>query len=184
MLEPAAETGPDRSLVAWVSGLVLAMLLYLCFATIFSIVRPVRRLLAATRKLARGENARVVASGGIRELDTLTLAFNSMAEQLAVARAAARDAQQRLEAKVEERTQQLQELAEQDPLTGIANRRQLFGSLSLEDRQCTHFSVLHVWQNTGHRRDDVIDLAAKNVRKGGSQSAVGNVDGLNARRIV
>jgi len=53
-----------------------------------------------------------------------------MAEQLAVARDTARDAQQRLEAKVEERTRQLQELAEQDPLTGIANRRQLFGALN------------------------------------------------------
>ena len=128
---PVTETSPDRSLVAWVSAVVLAMLFYLCFATIFSIVRPVRRLLAATRRLARGENARVVASGGIRELDTLTVAFNSMAEQLGVARDAARDAQQRLEAKVEERTRQLQELAEQDPLTGIANRRQLFGALNL-----------------------------------------------------
>ena len=93
-------------------------------------MRPVRRLLAATNRLARGENARVVASGGIRELDTLTAAFNSMAQQLAVARDSARDAQQRLEAKVEERTRQLQELAEQDPLTGIANRRQLFGALN------------------------------------------------------
>lgn len=127
---PAEEASRDPSLVAWVSAVVLVMLFYLCFATIFSIVRPVRRLLAATRRLARGENARVVASGGIRELDTLTVAFNSMAEQLAVARDAARDAQQRLEAKVEERTRQLQELAEQDPLTGIANRRQLFGALN------------------------------------------------------
>jgi diguanylate cyclase (GGDEF)-like protein len=56
--------------------------------------------------------------------------LNAMAEQLAVARAAAREAQQKLEAKVEERTRQLQELAEQDPLTGIANRRQLFGALN------------------------------------------------------
>ncbi|MEO8018068.1 MAG: EAL domain-containing protein [Pseudomonadota bacterium] len=126
----ATETGPNRSLVAWVSAVVLVVLFYLCFATIFSIVRPVRRLLAATHRLARGENARVVASGGIRELDTLAVAFNSMAQQLAVARAAARDAQQRLEAKVDERTRQLQELAEQDPLTGIANRRQLFGALN------------------------------------------------------
>ncbi len=122
--------GPNRSLVAWVSAVVLAVLLYLCIATIFSIVRPVRRLLAATHRLARGENARVVASGGIRELDTLTAAFNSMAQQLAWARDVAREAQQRLEAKVEERTRQLQELAEQDPLTGIANRRQLFGALN------------------------------------------------------
>ena len=124
------ETGTNRSLVAWVSALVLFVLFYLCFATIFSIVRPVRRLLAATHRLARGENARVVSSGGIRELDTLTAAFNSMSEQLAVARAAARDAQQKLEAKVEERTRQLQELAEQDPLTNIANRRQLFAALN------------------------------------------------------
>ncbi len=124
------ETGTNRSLVAWVSAVVLVVLLYLCVATILSIVRPVRRLLAATHRLARGENARVVESGGIRELDNLTAAFNSMAQQLAVARVTARDSQQRLEAKVEERTRQLQELAEQDPLTGIANRRQLFGALN------------------------------------------------------
>jgi diguanylate cyclase (GGDEF)-like protein len=122
--------GPNRSLVAWVSGVVLVVLFYLCFATIISIVRPVRRLLAATNRLARGENARVVTSGGIRELDNLAVAFNSMAQQLAVARDAARDAQQKLEAKVDERTRQLQELAEQDPLTGIANRRQLFDALN------------------------------------------------------
>ena len=126
----SADPEPKRSLVAWMSAAVLIVLLYLCSATIFSIVRPVRRLLAATHRLARGENARVVASGGIRELDTLTEAFNSMAQQLAAARATTRDAQQRLEAKVEERTRQLQELAEQDPLTGIANRRQLFGALN------------------------------------------------------
>jgi diguanylate cyclase (GGDEF)-like protein len=126
----STDAAPNRSLFAWVSAGVLVVLFYLCIATIISIVRPVRRLLAATNRLARGENARVVASGGIRELDTLTAAFNSMAQQLAVARATTREAQQRLEAKVEERTRQLQELAEQDPLTGIANRRQLFGALN------------------------------------------------------
>jgi diguanylate cyclase (GGDEF)-like protein len=125
-----AEGEPNRSLVGWVSAVVLLVLFYLCFATIFSIVRPVRRLIAATNRLGRGENARVVPSGGIRELDTLTDAFNSMAEQLAVAREETREAQQRLEAKVDERTRQLQELAEQDPLTGIANRRQFFGALN------------------------------------------------------
>ncbi len=104
--------------------------MYVSFVTIFSIVRPVRRLIAATHKLAQGGNARVVASGGIRELESLAVAFNSMAQQLSVARAATADAHQRLEAKVEERTRQLQELAEQDPLTGIANRRQLFIALN------------------------------------------------------
>ena len=125
----APNVEPSGSLVAWVSAVVLVVLLYICFATIFSIVRPVRRLVAATAKLAKGENARVVASGGIRELDTLAVAFNGMAEQLASARAAMYDANQRLEAKVEERTRQLQELSEQDPLTGLANRRHLFAAL-------------------------------------------------------
>jgi diguanylate cyclase (GGDEF)-like protein len=120
---------PSGSLVAWLSAVVLFVLLYISFVTIFSIVRPVRKLIAATHRLAKGGNARVVSNGGIRELDSLARAFNSMAEQLAVARSAAADSHQRLEAKVEERTRQLQELAEQDPLTGIANRRQLFVAL-------------------------------------------------------
>jgi diguanylate cyclase (GGDEF)-like protein len=120
----------NHSLVAWVSAVVLIVLMYICFATIISIVRPVRRLVAATARLAKGENARVVAGGGIRELETLAVAFNAMAEQLAAARASTRDAHQRLEAKVEERTHQLQELAEQDPLTGLANRRHLFAALN------------------------------------------------------
>jgi diguanylate cyclase (GGDEF)-like protein len=127
---PALPAGPNRSLVAWLSAVVLALLLYICFVTIFSIVRPVRRLVTASARLARGENARVVASGGIRELDTLGVAFNSMAGQLAAARASMRDAQQRLEDKVAERTRQLQDLAEQDPLTGLSNRRHLFAALN------------------------------------------------------
>jgi diguanylate cyclase (GGDEF)-like protein len=127
---PAVPARPNGSLVAWLSAAVLMVLLYICIATIFSIVRPVRRLIAATHRLARGGNARVLANGDIRELNSLALAFNSMSEQLAAARAATREAQQRLEAKVEERTRQLQELAEQDPLTGVANRRQLFVALN------------------------------------------------------
>jgi diguanylate cyclase (GGDEF)-like protein len=130
---PVASGGvekPSGSLVAWLSAIVLVVLFYICFVTILSVVRPVRRLIAATQRLARGENARVKPSGGIRELESLGEAFNSMADQLAIARASAREAQQRLEAKVEERTRQLQILAEQDPLTGIANRRQLFIALN------------------------------------------------------
>src|SRR6185369_6240317 len=57
--DAAGQTPSNFSVVAWVSGVVLVVLFYLCFATIFSIVRPVRRLLAATKRLARGENARV-----------------------------------------------------------------------------------------------------------------------------
>jgi diguanylate cyclase (GGDEF)-like protein len=127
---PAPPQGSTRSVVAWVSGIVLAVLAYICVITILSVVRPVRRLLAATTRLAEGGDPGPVALGGIRELDTLSQAFNVMAGQLAAARATNREVNQSLEAKVEERTRQLQELAERDPLTGLANRRQLFAALN------------------------------------------------------
>jgi diguanylate cyclase (GGDEF)-like protein len=133
LVTPPLGTPPQarsRSLVAWVSGIVLAVLAYICVVTILSVVRPVRRLLAATTRLANGNDVSPVPAGGIRELDTLSQAFNLMAEQLAAARAANRHAQQSLEAKVDERTRQLQDLAERDPLTGLANRRQLFAALN------------------------------------------------------
>jgi diguanylate cyclase (GGDEF)-like protein len=120
----------SRSLVAWVTVIVLAVLAYICVITTLSVVRPVRRLIRATARLAAGRDVTPVPPGGIRELNTLSQAFNAMAGQLAAARAANREAQQSLEGRVEERTRQLQELAERDPLTGLANRRQLFAALN------------------------------------------------------
>ncbi len=114
---------PHRATVAWLSLLVLAVVAYLCFATIISIVRPVRRLLAAADRLARGERIEPVAPGGIRELNLLGKSFNDMAAQVIAA-------QSRLETRVAERTYQLRQLAERDPLTGLVNRRQLFVALN------------------------------------------------------
>lgn len=115
-----------RTLIAWLSGGVLLLVVYISAGTALSIVRPVRRLLAASARIAKGENGVTVPRGGIRELDTLALAFNDMAAQLAVAQSAARDQTHLLEAKVAERTFQLQELAQRDPLTRLANRRHFF----------------------------------------------------------
>lgn len=124
-------TQPTRSsIVAWVTVIVLSLLAYICVMTTLSVVRPVRRLIKATAQLAAGRDVAPVPAGGIRELDTLSQAFNVMAEQLSSARAVNREAQQTLEGRVEERTRQLQELAERDPLTGLANRRQLFAALN------------------------------------------------------
>ena len=120
----------SRTIVAWVSIVVLALLAYICVATILSVVRPVRRLLEATNRLTKGQVATRLAPGGIRELDTLSHAFNDMADQLAASQAETLAAMQSLESRIEERTSQLQELAERDPLTGLANRRQLFTSLN------------------------------------------------------
>ncbi len=115
-----------RLVIAWISVAVLVLLISIAVGTVVSVVAPVRRLRDATLRLAKGDAAVQVARGGIRELDTLAVAFNTMASELSAARAVTRDYQQSLEAKVAERTHQLQELAERDPLTGLPNRRELF----------------------------------------------------------
>ena len=120
------ETRHRKTLIAWLSGGVLLLVVYISAGTVLSITRPVRRLLTASTRIAQGETDITVPRGGIRELDTLGLAFNEMAAQLAVARAAAHDQTHLLEAKVAERTFQLQELAQLDPLTRLANRRHFF----------------------------------------------------------
>lgn len=114
------------AIIAWVSAGVLLMLVIVSAATVRSVVGPVRRLVNATDRLAEGEMDVRVRAGGIKELDTLAVAFNSMAERLAQAERTKREYQQHLEAKVEERTQQLKHLASHDPLTSLPNHRQLF----------------------------------------------------------
>ncbi|HEY4973115.1 MAG TPA: diguanylate cyclase, partial [Steroidobacteraceae bacterium] len=112
--------------IFWVSVSVLALLLWISIRTVMSVVGPVRRMRAATRRLANGETTVQVSRGGIRELDDLALAFNQMAEQLRDAHEVARNYQEQLESKVDLRTRDLQHLAEHDPLTQLPNRRQLF----------------------------------------------------------
>ncbi len=122
-------TGPDdheRKIVAWVTAAVLAVLFGISVGTVRSILVPVSRMLKATDQIAGGDVDVRVPSGGIKELETLGASFNRMAAQLAAARDMTRDYQQRLEEKVEQRTRQLQHLAEHDPLTHLPNRRQLF----------------------------------------------------------
>ena len=118
-----------RRLIAVISVAVLLLSGFLSVATAVSIVRPVRRLHDATERLAKGEPAVQVARGGIGELDKLAVAFNQMALELTAARTASLHYQDDLEHKVSERTQQLQELAERDPLTGLANRRKFLVQL-------------------------------------------------------
>jgi diguanylate cyclase (GGDEF)-like protein len=126
----SAQSDRQRTLLAWLTGSVLLLLLAISVSTVQSIGAPVRRLLQATRRLANGESGVTVPRGGIKELDQLAVSFNYMAEQLASAQALARQYHGQLEAKVEERTRQLQHLAEHDPLTRLPNRRQLLAQLN------------------------------------------------------
>jgi diguanylate cyclase (GGDEF)-like protein len=122
----SARPNEHAALIGWISAAVLLLMLMISVGTVRSIVGPVRRMRSATRRLAGGEVSVQVARGGILELDDLAVSFNQMAEQLAAAHALARGYQDQLEAKVEQRTRELQHLAEHDPLTHLPNRRQLF----------------------------------------------------------
>jgi diguanylate cyclase (GGDEF)-like protein len=119
-----------RITIAWLCAGLLLIFMFILIGTVLSIVRPVRSLLQATTRLARGETNTRVPRGGIKELDAVAVAFNVMCEELSLARNAAQQYQQGLEGKVAERTQQLQFLAKNDPLTGLPNRREWFGLLS------------------------------------------------------
>ncbi len=114
----------------WVTGAVLGLLLLTTIVTVRGVTGPVRRLIEATRRLARGERDVRVASGGASELDELGAAFNDMARELDGARTELEQQQQRLEIQVAERTRDLQHLAENDPLTLLPNRRHLFTRLT------------------------------------------------------
>ncbi len=127
-------TVPDedlhRTTIAAITAAVLTVLLAISVLTVRSIVLPVNRLLAATKKLAGGDVHVRVPRGGIKELDTLAVAFNRMAAQLAAARNMTQNYRQHLETQVEQRTRQLQYLAEHDPLTLLPNRRHFFALLN------------------------------------------------------
>ena len=123
------ETLPDRErriTVACITAAVLALLSAISIWTVRSIMVPVGRILEATRKLASGDVEVRVPRGGMKELDSLAAAFNRMAVQLATARDITLDYRRHLESQVEQRTRQLQHLAERDPLTLLANRRRFF----------------------------------------------------------
>jgi diguanylate cyclase (GGDEF)-like protein len=115
---------------------ILAALLVLFIMAVL-ITRPVRRLTTSARRLAAGDLTTRVGRGGASEVDELACTFNQMASALDAAERAVRSYQSQLENRVTERTQQLQHLAEHDPLTNLPNRRQLFRYLSDRIRTAT-----------------------------------------------
>jgi diguanylate cyclase (GGDEF)-like protein len=124
---------PDDSrhvLLFWLSTAVLLAVACVSAFILIGILRPVRRLVSASSRIANGETGISIPRGGLRELDTLAEAFNNMAAQLAAAQEVARLQQESLEEKVAERTAELQQLAQLDPLTRLANRRHFFTLLN------------------------------------------------------
>jgi diguanylate cyclase (GGDEF)-like protein len=119
-----------RNLVFAVTAAVVLLIAVISIFTVRSVITPVRRILKAFGQLAQGESNVEVFRGGLRELDTLAGAFNEMSASLTMAQQASRYLQERLEEKVLERTHKLQQLAQQDPLTSLPNRRHLSALLN------------------------------------------------------
>jgi diguanylate cyclase (GGDEF)-like protein len=122
---PVHTPAGKRAMIASISGLVLLILFVISVATVRSIVIPIRQFMTTTERLASGDDTARFTRGGIKELDALAISFNRMAASLADARTVTREYQGELESRVDERTRQLQHLAEHDPLTGLPNRRHL-----------------------------------------------------------
>ena len=120
--------------VALATGLLVVMLV------LFPIARRMlrrwtvglQRVQVAIRRLAQGAEPRPLPAGGSDEVGYLALAFNEMATQLQASRRELYEANQELERRVAQRTEQLRQanremekLASSDALTGLANRRAL-----------------------------------------------------------
>ena len=129
---PAEPMPPDHNarILMAVTMIVILFITAISIATIRAVLTPVRRILRATERISKGDMQVRVPRGGIRELDTLAGAFNDMAARLAAARAHSRNQQEHLEETVLQRTHKLQQLAQQDPLTSLPNRRHLSTLLS------------------------------------------------------
>jgi diguanylate cyclase (GGDEF)-like protein len=119
-----------RLVMGVVTAAVMLIIAVISVITVRSVLKPVRRMITATRALVHGEIPVQVERGGVRELDALAGTFNDMAAKLAAARQANRHHQENLESKVLERTHKLQRLAQQDPLTSLPNRRHLTSLLN------------------------------------------------------
>jgi diguanylate cyclase (GGDEF)-like protein len=130
VVSESARANSDGVTIAAISGLVLLILFVISVATVRSIVVPIRQFIRTTGQLAAGDEEARFVRGGIKELDALAVSLNRMARSLADARAATREYQGALESRVDQRTRQLQHLAEHDPLTGLPNRRQLVAHLN------------------------------------------------------
>jgi diguanylate cyclase (GGDEF)-like protein len=109
---------------------VLALLLLVSVLLTASISVPVRRLTAATRRIAAGDRTARAPRGGSAEIDELAESFNAMADRIEHAEAELRAHQAELERNVAQRTRQLHHLAYHDPLTQLPNRRKLAAHLA------------------------------------------------------
>src|SRR6185295_1058455 len=86
---------------------VLAVVVFISIALMFSIAVPIRRLTNVTRQLAAGNRSVRAPRGGSAEIDALAESVNAMTDQVVSAETELRAHHAELEKHVAERTRQL-----------------------------------------------------------------------------
>jgi diguanylate cyclase (GGDEF)-like protein len=153
----------DTSLVIGLAAALLASLLAWAFAA--RLVRPLDRIAASARRIQAGElGLEIPQVDSPRELAQLSAALRDMKESLLEREAALELAKHELEDRVDKRTaelasvhrqleqanDELRDLAHQDSLTGLANRRAADDRLAVEmsrhrrSRQCLSLMLIDI----------------------------------------
>ena len=151
------------------------------------ITSPISRLSNATQAIAKGDLEQAVAIEGTKELNVLVNSFNRMANQLRLSFAKLDETNQKLEARVEERTAELKEAKEKaeiasqakseflssmshelrTPLNGILGYAQILRrDRHLNPNQDNGLKIIH--QSGNHLLtliNDILDLAKIEARK-------------------
>ena len=106
----------SAALVATATGATIALLLIVLVGALLerAVLRPLRSLRAAIRRMGEGDHDARLPLDGPRELRELALGFNSAAEMIG------------------EQRERLEALAGTDPLTGLANNRRFHETLERE----------------------------------------------------
>ncbi|HOW70338.1 MAG TPA: diguanylate cyclase [Phycisphaerae bacterium] len=140
------------------------------------IVRPLNKLALTARQIAEGTTDARADVRSQNEIGQLARAFNLMTDRVMQSRRDLLKLNSELEARVEARTRELEELASRDPLTGLYNRRhfnevvvrqfaaaQRYGA----DLTCLMFDLDHfkeINDRLGHRAgDEILILLAHSI---------------------
>jgi diguanylate cyclase (GGDEF)-like protein len=146
-------------------------------------LKNLRNLVEAAQRLSDGLPPRPVKVVTLNELGYLSATFNQMAGRLVASRRALLDANAALEQTVHDRTQRLEQankalLAQEDPLTGLANRRhfneRLEEQYAISDRARTDLACIMidldgfkaVNDQLGHKQgDELLVLVGRVLRE-------------------
>jgi PAS domain S-box-containing protein len=172
----AAGESLDRAVVFGSVSMALLVVLALIFAThqLRSVVRPVRRVGAAARRLAGGDLTTRVPESGVGELAEMGRAFNGMARSLESSRDELESQNSELEAQQAELERAVEELAREKDRVDRLYRvgRAIAGHVELEDVCRTVVAQLGdvagadlgaIYVFPGADRDSAVPIAARGV---------------------